>query len=157
MAVIKNQEVKFHFLMSSSIFVAVQPHEIQTVLGSCVAVCLYDTKQLIGGMNHFMMPLWNGEGLASPKFGNIAIDLLIEKMLKAGAEKKNIIAKIFGGASQLAYSRNSIMVGERNAQITENILIKYKIPIAAKSLCGTKGRKIVFNTYTGQVLMKYIM
>jgi chemotaxis protein CheD len=148
-------EAGSYFLFPSTLVVSVDPCEIQTILGSCVAVCLYDASKKIGGMNHYMLPLWNGDGLESPKFGNIAIDMLMEKILHAGAIKKNIVAKIFGGASQ--FENTTMNVGERNAQVAETILSKIGIHIIAKSLGGSQGRKIVFNTSTGQVMMKYIV
>lgn len=152
-----SKEITAHFLLASTLFVSTKPCQIQTVLGSCVAVCLFDTKLRTGGMNHFMMPLWNGEGLASPKFGNIAIDMLIEKMKSNGSQKQNLVAKIFGGANQLEHQNSIFFIGERNIQITEYLLKNHQIPISARSLGGTQGRKILFNTFTGEVLMKYII
>lgn len=108
-------------------------------------------------MNHFMLPLWNGEGLESPKYGNIAIDLLIQRMISLGSHTRNLKAKIFGGASQFEGTTNIMMVGERNIQLAESMLENYRIPVVARSLGGTQGRKIVFNTFTGQVMMKYIV
>jgi len=73
-----------HFLLPSALYVSKEPCLINTVLGSCVAVCFWDPVLRIGGMNHFMMPLWNGQGLASPRFGNIAVPRLLEAMLQYG-------------------------------------------------------------------------
>ncbi len=146
-----------HFLFPSQLFVSVKPIDIQTLLGSCIAVCLYDIKLKFGGMNHYMVPLWNGEGLASPKYGNIAIEMLIEKMRQMGSVPANLVAKIFGGANQYEYENNIIMVGKRNIEVAESILSKNKLHIAAKSIGGPQGRKIIFNTETGQVRMKYIV
>ena len=106
-------------------------------------------------MNHFMLPVWSGDGLESPKFGNIAISMLLEKMAQIGSQKRNLLAKVFGGASQ--FENSTINVGDRNIQIAETILTKHGVNTVAKSLGGTLGRKIVFNTYTGQVMMKYIV
>ena len=69
------------FIYPGNLEVSVKPIMFTTILGSCVAVCIWDNKLKFGGMNHFMLPLWNGEGLASPKYGNIAIDKLVKKML----------------------------------------------------------------------------
>ena len=150
-------DIGFHFLYPSNVFVSGEPHSIQTILGSCVAVCLYDTKLKIGGMNHFMMPFWNGEGLASPKYGNISIEVLLENMLEAGAHQKDCVAKVFGGAHQFNVNNSSLMVGDRNIDVSETMLKKYKIPIVAHSMGGTQGRKILFNTFTGIVMMKFIV
>src|SRR6056297_2647363 len=90
-------ELKTHFLYPSTLFASKTPYLVNTILGSCVAVCMYDPVLKIGGINHYMLPLWNGEGLASPKYGNIAIEKLLEKLKSFGSKKYNIKAKIFGG------------------------------------------------------------
>ncbi len=157
MATDASRETGSHFLFPSQLFVSREPMDIQTLLGSCIAVCLYDTKPKFGGMNHYMVPLWNGEGLASPKYGNIAIEMLIEKMREMGSVPANLVAKVFGGANQYEYENNIIMVGKRNIEVAESMLSKHKLLIAAKSTGGPQGRKIIFNTETGQVKMKYIV
>ena len=88
---------KSHFLYPSAIFASPEPYVIKTILGSCVAVCFWDRVLKIGGMCHYMLPFWNGEGLASPKYGNIAIEKLLEKMYALGSNRFNIVAKVFGG------------------------------------------------------------
>lgn len=126
---------------------------VTTVLGSCVAVCLYDETKKIGGINHYMLPFWNGKELASPKYGNIAIESLVKKIEKIGCKRENLVAKVFGGASQLDHTMG---IGERNIKIAEELLADLKIKIVAKSLGGNQGRKLNFNTSTGEVFMKYI-
>ena len=73
-------EPQTHFLYPSTLFASREPFIVNTILGSCVAVCIYDTVLKFGGINHYMLPFWNGQGLASPKFGNIAIHKLLEKI-----------------------------------------------------------------------------
>ena len=68
------EEMQKHYLYPSALFAERTPFLVDTILGSCVAVCLYDEHKKIGGINHYMLPLWNGDGLATPKFGNIAIE-----------------------------------------------------------------------------------
>jgi len=126
---------------------------VTTVLGSCIAVCLYDENLGIGGINHYMLPFWNGNELASPKYGNIAIESLIKKIIQLGSKKENIVAKVFGGANQLGHT---VGVGERNIKVAEEMLAELKIKVVAKSVGGHKGRKINYNTSTGEVFMKYI-
>jgi len=142
-----------HYLLPSTLFAEKEAHQIDTVLGSCVAVCLFDTKLKIGGMNHYMLPLWNGEGLASPKFGNIANDKLFDKMLRMGCVKQNIIAKVFGGANQI---NSTINIGDRNIQIAKEQLSYYGIRVIKESLGGSVGRKIRFDSSTGEVLMRFL-
>lgn len=72
-------------------------HLVHTLLGSCVSVCLWDQKRACRGMNHYMLPLWNGEGLATPRYGNIAIENLLEKDVSFGLQQKDLVAKVFEG------------------------------------------------------------
>ncbi len=149
-------EYSKHFLYPSAMYVSQDPCIVTTLLGSCVSVFLYDPVKKIGGVNHYMLPLWNGEGLASPKFGNIAIKMLLEKMLKLGSHPDNLIAKVFGGAAVLETKTQVFFIGERNIKVAYENLQKEKIKIVAASTGGKKGRKLLFNTFTGEVKQKYI-
>ncbi len=143
-----------YFLQSGCIFASNDPQIVTTVLGSCVSVCLWDAEKKIGGINHYMLPLWNGEGLASPRYGSIAIPKLIEKMLELGADKKNLRAKIFGGG-EVFWVTNAVMnIGERNIILAQDMLEDEEIPIVSSDVGGKTGRKIIYNTGTGNVLMK---
>jgi chemotaxis protein CheD len=144
-----------HFLFPSTLFAHRSPHHVQTVLGSCISVCLFDDQLKYGGINHYMMPWWNGKNLPSPKYGDIAIERLIEKMIALGTVKQNLVAKIFGGANQLAF-RNRFDIGEQNTTIARDLLKKHGIVITGENVGGDRGRKIVFNTQTGQVFMKIL-
>lgn len=145
-----------HFLYPSTIYIKNKPTIIKTVLGSCVAICLWDKVNNFGGMNHYMLPFWNGKGLASPKYGNIAINKLIENMIALGSKRNSIIAKVFGGGEVIETDIANFKIGERNIIIAAEILKDEKITVIAQSTGGKLGRKIEFNTYNGQVLMKYI-
>ncbi len=151
-----NDNSPIHFLYPSNIYVSKEPYLINTILGSCVAVCLYDPILQAGGMNHYMLPYWNGEGLASPKHGNIAIEKLLDKMIEFGSSKHHLKAKIFGGGEVLQSNFNHYNIGERNIQVAETMLEQLRIPIVSASVGGQKGRKIQFNTYTGTVRQKYV-
>lgn len=142
-----------YYLYPSNIFVSVEPYLITTVLGSCISICMFDNKKMIGGINHFMLPLWNGEGLASAKYGNVAMERLLSEMIRKGATKENIQAKMFGGANLVNLTMN---VGERNAETAIRLLNNDNIKLLAQSTGGTKGRKIIFDTSTGSVHMRYI-
>ena len=145
--------ISTHYLYPSALHVPSSPCRVTTVLGSCVAVCLYDNEKKIGGINHYMLPLWNGEGLASPKFGNVAIEKLYQAMVQHKCKPENIVAKVFGGANQ---SQGLLDVGGRNIQIAKDILRNLNIKIVAENTGGSVGRKLVFETHTGQVLMKFL-
>jgi len=148
--------VKTHFLYPSTIQVSQEPLKIITVLGSCIAICLHDPGEKIGGMNHYMLPLWNGQGLASPKYGNIAVEKLIQKMMDIGCKKNNLMAKVFGGSEILVNKHSLFNIGMRNIQFAHEILNKYNIPVVSCDTGGKYGRKISFNTYSGEVILNHI-
>ncbi len=146
-----------HFLYPSSLYVSKEPYVIKTILGSCVAICIWDKKLKFGGMNHYMLPNWNGNDLASPKYGNIAIDKLIERMFYYGSNRKDLVAKIFGGGELLeARTGNSMLIGERNIRVARLMLEERNIPIVASSTGGKRGRKILFFNDTGEVRHKFL-
>jgi chemotaxis protein CheD len=143
------------FIHAGEIFVGVKPMEIATVLGSCVAVCLYDNTQQIGAMNHYLLALWNGNGLQTPKFGNISIPRMIENMENIGCHRHDMVAKLFGGANIHENMNESMMVGKKNVIVAREILKEYNINIIAEDVGGNRGRKIMMNTETNKILMKY--
>ena len=145
-----------HFLYPGAIFLNPEPYLITTILGSCIAVCLYDPVLRIGGMNHYMLPLWNGQGLASPRYGNIAIKKLIDNIESLGSSRSNLKAKIFGGAEIISTNISQFMIGERNINIARDLLHEERIPIVASSVGGKYGRKIIFDTLNGEVRQKYV-
>lgn len=145
-----------HYLYPGALHVCKEPTLITTVLGSCVSICLWDPILEYGGMNHFMLPFWNGKGLASPKYGNIAVEKLVEKMLYLGSKKVNLKAKVFGGGDVINNDSNMFHIGERNIELAKSMLADYSIPIISSSLGGRNGRKIIFQTDSGVVNHKLI-
>jgi chemotaxis protein CheD len=147
------QDIKTHYLYPSALFASKEAHIVDTILGSCVAVCLFDNKLEIGGINHFMLPLWNGTGLASPKYGNVATEKLIKNMLANGSQVENLIAKVFGGANQMD---STMDIGDRNIAIAKEILENHGIRVMAENTGGSIGRKLRYETHTGAVKMKFL-
>ena len=143
------------FIHVGQIYIGVKPTEISTVLGSCVAVCLYDRQKQIGGMNHYLLPLWNGNGLQSPKFGNLSIPRMIQSMLDIGCSTAFMEAKLFGGANISFANSEDMMIGRRNVMVAKEILAEYKIAITAEDCGGSSGRRIMMKSDNGKVLMKY--
>lgn len=151
------QDKKTFFLYPGQLIIFKEPSNIMTILGSCVAVCLWDNKLRFGGMNHYLLPMWKLQGLRTPKFGNVAIESLINEMLKNGSVPGNLVGKIFGGAKILKSNDQSLFdIGKKNHETAHDLLHKHKIKVVAENIGGTNGRKILFNTGTGEVLMKYI-
>jgi chemotaxis protein CheD len=146
-----------YFLHPSTLLVSRDLQWVTTVLGSCVSVCFCDPKNNIGGINHYMLPYWNGDGLESPKYGNVAILQLFNKMLAFGVKKDDIVCKIFGGAEVLGEQNSVFNVGQRNIELAFKMVTELGISVANYSIGGKAGRKIYFNTGTGEVLQKYLV
>ncbi len=147
------ETINKHFLFPGTIFADPLEYQISTVLGSCVAVCLWDHVVRRGGMNHMMLPFWNGEGLATPKYGNIAMEKLLSKMLSIGCHREHLVAKVFGGANVSGTGLEVFMIGDRNVTLALQMLEEFRIPVVAKDIGGRVGRKIVMNSETGAVLV----
>ena len=149
-------DLSTHFLYPSTLFASREPVLVNTILGSCVAVCFYDTYLQFGGINHYMLPFWNGQGLASPKFGNIAIEKLLEKMISLGSNQSNLIAKVFGGGNIIEATTAQFMIGDRNIAVALDMLKEMNIKVISQSVGGNLGRKIQFDTSTGEIKHKFI-
>jgi chemotaxis protein CheD len=150
------ENIPVHFLYPAELFISKTPYQVNTILGSCVAVCLIDPVLQTGGINHFMLPYWNGQGLASPKYGNIAIERLLDKMISLGCNKNNLKAKIFGGGEVIETNIVQFNIGQRNIEVARTMLEELKIPIVSSSVGGKLGRKIEFYTASGDVRQKYV-
>ncbi len=134
---------------------------IATVLGSCISVALYDIKLGFGGMNHFMLPKSNREEPLSSedegRFGNYAMELLINDMISNGSFKQNLRAKVFGGGNVLDAGNNQMnMTGINNINFALNFLKTENIPIIVNDTGGIFPRKIYFSPLTSKVYLKRI-
>ncbi|MEY7998827.1 chemotaxis protein CheD [Clostridium sp. Mt-5] len=140
---------------------ASSPDKIITIgLGSCVGIALYDSRINIGGLAHIMLPdSTQFSSAKNPlKFADLAVPLLIEKLEKLGVNRRNLRAKIAGGASMFNFSDKSMImdIGNRNGIAVKNILKKYSISILAEDLGGNKGRTMIFDTSDGVVKIKTV-
>ena len=130
---------------------------LQTALGSCVAACLFDPSQQLGGMNHFMLPeALDGEEHGSATYGVHAMELLINAIMKLGGNRRHLIAKIFGGARVVEGRSQSWDVGQRNVDFVKRFLDTEKIPIAAEHVLGDNGRRVKFIPTTGKVFVSLL-
>ncbi|WP_297472615.1 chemoreceptor glutamine deamidase CheD [Ferrovum sp.] len=128
-----------------------------TVLGSCVAACLWDRVAGLGGMNHFMLPDDLREGgtplSVAGRYGAYAMELMINRLLKAGARRGRLEAKVFGGAEVLR-GFTTTRIGERNAEFILEYLQTENIPVTAQDLMDIYPRKVYFFPNTGKILVK---
>lgn len=147
-------QLERHYLYPGTIFVHRQPHLVTTVLGSCVSVCLWNQTARWGGINHYLLPLWNGEGLPTPKYGNVAITKLVDKVRASSGTGDKLVAKVFGGASMWEKAEGLLAIGQRNIEFALETLESLRIPIVSRDLGGYQGRKLIFNSGDGTVLMR---
>jgi chemotaxis protein CheD len=135
---------------------------IATTLGSCIAACIWDKKANVGGMNHFMLPLtdkkpnevnWGQRGIASDatRYGNFAMEHLINTLLKNGGSRENLTAKVFGGGQVL---QNMSNVGQRNIEFAIDYLHMEGIEIETTDLGNLYPRKVVFEPLSGRAFVK---
>ena len=123
---------------------------IMTTLGSCIAACLWDRNARVGGMNHFMLPDGAGE---SGRYGSFAMELLINEMLKRGANRSSIEAKVFGGG-QVISGMNTMNVGERNTAFVLEYLKTERITVVSKDVLDVYPRKVCFLPASGKAMVK---
>lgn len=144
-----------YFLHAGLVFVAETPTVVTTILGSCVSVCLWDQARGIGGLNHFLLPMWAGQGRQTTRFGNVAVATLVEHLTSLGCRSQDLVAKLFGGASILGSAGTSMSaLGSRNIETARNILAEEALPIVSEDVGGTRGRKLLFHTDDGSAWIK---
>ena len=133
-------------------FVTGENMVICTVLGSCIAACLWDRNLNIGGMNHFMLPEGDSNDV-SGRYGSYAMEVLINEMIKLGARRESMQAKIFGGGQVMA-NFTTMNVGERNTDFVTQYLHTERIPIVSEDVLDIYPRKVVYFPMTGKAMVK---
>ena len=145
-------------LPMGGVFASNKHLKITTLLGSCVAACLYDPVAKIGGMNHILLPgtmQAGDEGLAT-RYGVHAMELLINRIMKLGGSKQNLRAKVFGGAKMLSFAPGVIDIAAMNSEFILEFLKRERIPLEAYSLGGTSAVTVWFEPITGKVQIRRI-
>ena len=137
-------------VLPGEFFVDTEELLIMTTLGSCIAACLWDRYARVGGLNHFMLP--DGQG-SSGRYGSYAMELLINEMLKRGATRSSMEAKVFGGGQVIA-GMDALNVGERNTQFVLDYLKTERIPVVSKDVLGIYPRKVCFLPASGKAMVK---
>jgi chemotaxis protein CheD len=144
-------------LLPGDFYVTARDMMLVTVLGSCVAACIRDRRRNIAGMNHFMLPE-TGQDAADivglpTRYGVYAMEMLINQLIKAGAQRNQLEAKIFGGANVLrGFTLTNIGAG--NARFVREFLATEGIPVVAEDLLDVYPRKVYFFARTGKVFLK---
>jgi chemotaxis protein CheD len=151
----RNFDTQAAKILPGEYYVTTRDMLLVTVLGSCVAACIRDSENGIGGMNHFMLPDEGGRDVVSnsARYGTYAMEVLINHLLKSGARRSRLEAKVFGGGAVLE-SLSSSNVGTRNAEFVLRFLQTEKIPVVAKDLLDSYPRKVYYFPKAGRVLVR---
>jgi chemotaxis protein CheD len=139
------------FLPPGHIYLGRKPSLIWTVLGSCVAVALWDSRKAIGGMAHFLYPFTEDRRHATAEYGNVAVRCLVKMFLEKNAQAKDLRAQIFGGA--VSGATECAKIAEENVRTARMILRRAHIVIGSEDTGGRMGRKIVFNTKSNEAVV----
>jgi chemotaxis protein CheD len=140
-----------YYLIPGKIFAAAQPFAISTIVGSGVALCLWDSAHRIGGANHFMLPEGPADSENATRYANVANPALLQRMLDLGADPKTLQARIFGGSlPAVTFGNGGDRLGDRNVQAVTHFLNMQGIRVLQTEVGGTHGRKLVFHTDDGR-------
>ncbi len=154
----RKHELQLVRLPMGGVFASNKHLKITTLLGSCIAACLYDPAAKVGGMNHILLPgtmQAGDEGLAT-RYGVQAMELLINRIMKLGGSKQALRAKVFGGAKMLAFSPCVVDIAAMNSEFILEFLKREQIPLEAYSLGGTSAVTVWFEPITGRVQIRRI-
>lgn len=142
---------KKYFVQPGYIFASKNPHLLSTVLGSCVSICLWDSLLCFGGMNHYVHAKPFKKDEHSATFGSISIPHLFNLMLKMGSRKENLKAHIVGGSYNPQFGNK--IIGKQNVELAAKFLKKHNIEILSFDSGDKMGRKVVFDTETGEIVV----
>lgn len=150
-----------YFLHAGQLFVSAEAKSIVLILGSCVGVCIWDPVNGVGGATHYLLPMWDGKGVASPRYGNVAVPLLLQQLLEAGADRGQLRAKVFGGgclfdSMRASTSNKEQHLGSRNVETALEMLTKAQIPVVSTAVGVDRGQRIVFRTNTGDAVIRIL-
>lgn len=155
----KHQKKVIAKILPGELYVSKHSEYISTVLGSCISACIWDGVNKVGGMNHFLLPQAHSQRSNSidlsnytARYGNWAMEYLVNEVIKQGATRNNMQAKIFGGAKIIDAMKSNI--GSDNVEFVIQFLTLENIPIAARDTGGPWPRKVIFHPHTGKVKVK---
>jgi chemotaxis protein CheD len=144
------------FLQPGQLVATDMPTTITTILGSCIAVCMWDPIRRVGGMNHYMLPQQAQGAAVSLRFGVHAMEELITRLRALGARLPLLRARVFGGACMFPGMQSTQHLGTQNAELALDFLKTRHIDVIDVQIGGNRGRKVIFNTDEGSVCLTSI-
>ena len=148
------------FLQPGHLIVCEAPTTISTILGSCVAVCMWDPTRGVGGVNHFMLPLAITGTAATPRFGAVAMEQLVAKVRGLGARLPFLRARVYGGSCMFTHmnpaASDKVHLGTQNVNLALDFISRSGIELVDVQVGGSRGRKLIFDTDEGSVCLTSI-
>jgi chemotaxis protein CheD len=142
-------KLEYYFLKPGYLFITSENYIVNTILGSCVSICVYDEIKKNFGINHYILP--NGIE-KSAKYGNFSIPFLLKGISELKSNLSECKIYLIGGS----VNDSQYLVGEKNVEIAKKLLNQYNLKIFKEETGGKRGRKISFNTYTGEIRISKI-
>ena len=140
------------FLLPGEFSVARKPTLLSTILGSCVSLCIHDTRTGYGGMNHFLLPQAPLGETPSPRYGNVATKTLLDAMLRIGSKKSDLVVHIIGGGNVVEHlTSTGASVGGKNILTAVDFCQNEGLTVKSRDIGGDRGRKVHFHTGTGEL------
>lgn len=143
------------FVYPGQVLASATPHEFTTILGTCVAVCLFDATAAVGGLNHYLLPYGAGALASGTRYGNVAMEQLLKGVLALGAQRERLCAKVFGGMVPARPAPNQIDLGSSNVTFALDWLAQQSIPVLTRDVGGTHGRKLLFHPQNGNAWIRH--
>lgn len=143
------------YVQPGQMVVSAEPRTLSTILGSCVAVCLWDSIAGAGGMNHYLLPTGPRSAAASTRFGDVAVPDLVKSVVDLGGHRSRMEAKVFGGARVLDVGDDGLdHLGSRNVDLALELLRQEGIVVVGGDVGGRQGRRVLFDTASGQAWVR---
>jgi chemotaxis protein CheD len=143
------------YMHAGQMFASPVGTEVTTILGSCVAICIWDAGSGVGGVNHYMLSYDRGAASHSLRYGDYATEQLLLALSRFGAVSSRLEAKIFGGACILqSFQQAGSELGQKNVELARTLLKAARIPVLSEDVGGSRGRKLIFSTDSGEALVK---
>lgn len=137
-----------HYVHPGGHHVAPTAVAVRTILGSCVAVCLWDPIARVGGLNHYVLDVGAVDDDRPFHYGRTAVPKLITALEQRGAERRRLLARVLGGA-RIHSGQSALDIGARNVTLAQRLLAEQSIPVVGRDTGGPRGRRVIFHTDTG--------